>query len=58
MYEKKIKKRRYNYTGEMDLQGRACGFGEARDCEFPDLVYHGTFLNDEKHGLGEYIQVI
>ena len=44
--------REYDYEGEIDKKGKACGFGEAARTD-KDKVYAGTFLNDMKHGLGK-----
>ena len=40
----------YNYKGDLDSEGRACGFGEAmKQTSYAGFI--GTFLNDRPHGL-------
>ena len=40
----------YNYKGDLDSEGRACGFGEAVKTNSYD-AFRGTFFNDRPHGL-------
>ena len=44
--------REYDYKGEIDKKGKACGYGESTLVN-SDQTYKGTFLNDMKHGLGK-----
>ena len=41
----------YDYTGEMDQDGKACGQGVAVFVNDKDMRYEGTFLDDQPHGL-------
>ena len=41
----------YDYVGEVDMNGNACGHGIATN-EEDDLKKEGTFLNNEFHGIG------
>ena len=44
------------YTGELDSQGRACGYGKAKSKKHGSGTYQGSFYNDTAEGLqGEYI---
>ena len=51
----KIKKREYEYRGEVDMVGNASGFGTATctSWDYRGEVLKGTFLNNKPHGLGE-----
>ena len=40
----------HEYTGEIDSEQEACGWGTIVLAETPDLKYEGTFLNNQKHG--------
>ena len=45
----------YRYEGEIDSQGRACGFGIAKMINVKEeIVYQGYFFEDHFHGLGLY----
>ena len=46
----------YEYTGEMDQDGLACGFGKMSP-NWNSLEYEGTFLNDRKHGFCKYFRI-
>ena len=39
-----------NYSGELDLNGNAFGYGLAVNINFPELSYKSTWLNNEIHG--------
>ena len=41
---------KYRYEGDLDSEGRACGFGEAVKTNSYD-AFRGTFFNDRPHGL-------
>ena len=43
----------WRYTGEVDQEGKACGFGTAVSIDNPDKRYTGTFANGLIHGLGK-----
>ena len=42
------------YSGEVDLNGKACGRGVATLLDDPNIHYKGTFLNDQIHGITVY----
>ena len=42
----------YDYEGEIDEDGKACGVGIAR--REGSASYKGTFCNNMIHGIGEY----
>ena len=45
----------YLYAGELDSEGRACGFGVAKSKRQGFGTYQGSFLNDTAEGLlGEH----
>ena len=39
----------FTYTGELDQEGRACGYGKA--VKEPSHYYEGTWKDDVIHGL-------
>ena len=39
------------YTGEMDQEGNATGYGEAYNKINPRMRYSGTWLNNQMHGV-------
>ena len=53
----------YFYTGEVDQDGKACGYGsaynqvdsdwevEGEECPYPQETYEGTLFNDKPHGI-------
>ena len=42
------------YVGELDSENKACGVGELfRQENGKTIMFSGTFLNDQKHGIGE-----
>ena len=43
----------WEYKGEVDEQGMACGEGIATKIEGEKLVYKGMFLGNMPHGIGE-----
>lgn len=56
----------YKYQGEVDNEGKACGFGIAREIIDPKFAgdpndwdyfegnsYEGTWLDNKPHGVGE-----
>ena len=51
----------WEYTGEIDVKGKACGIGKAirqESGQFGNMQlcsFIGTFYNDLVHGLGKYI---
>ena len=49
-----------NYSGELDENGKACGFGVAvHKKEGFKRVYRGTWLDNKRHGLSKLpIQLI
>ena len=48
---------RFEYTGEVDMIGQACGFGEAvhTGSHVGNIKLRGTFLDNKIHGLGKCI---
>ena len=44
----------YDYEGEIDEQGKACGYGIAVSVKEPDSRWEGTFQNDLPHGFCRY----
>ena len=40
-----------DYSGEIDKDGYACGYGEAINAYRPEIKYTGTFLDDKPNGL-------
>lgn len=45
---------KWNYTGEIDEDGMACGFGEIVNLKGWDTCrFKGIFLNDRGHGFGK-----
>ena len=47
---------KYAYTGEVDKEGKACGFGTAVKMDArvdKTKKYTGTFLNDKLHGISK-----
>ena len=50
-----LKKRRdaYDYEGELDENGRICGYGKMVKCNDRATVLTGTFFNNLPHGLIE-----
>ena len=41
----------YNYEGELDLDGKATGYGIAIGSGDPNSKIEGTFLQDLRHGI-------
>ena len=41
----------WDYFGELDSNGNACGYGIARYSSFVNLKYEGTFLDNKYHGI-------
>ena len=41
----------YQYVGELDPQGKACGYGIATRVDDATWRYEGTFLDDKLEGL-------
>ena len=41
----------FEYTGELDQKGKACGFGVAVDKKDTEIVYEGTFLDNKKQNM-------
>ena len=52
-----IRGRFHEYTGELDYEGRACGYGvirwETTTYTAKTVRYEGTFLNDKWEGIGK-----
>ena len=52
-----IDRKLYEYSGELDADGKACGKGLATmtgsDC---GVVFEGTWLNDRLHGIGKHMK--
>ena len=44
----------YDYAGEMDCDGNACGFGVAVHSQHSDQWFNGTWLRDDIHGISQY----
>ena len=42
---------RYKYTGELDKDGNACGYGVAND--YYGGTYKGTWFNNTIHGISK-----
>ena len=42
----------FEYKGELDMEGKACGHGVAVHSKDPTIRYVGTWLDDEYHGIG------
>lgn len=42
----------FRYSGEIDAEGRACGYGVAVFQDDPNVKYKGTWLDDKYHGIG------
>ena len=48
----------WNYTGEIDEDGMACGFGEIVNLKGWDTCrFKGTFVNDRGHGFGKKFRI-
>ena len=43
----------YEYVGDVDSRGKACGSGVATKVGEPDFKYIGTFFNDLPEGIGK-----
>ena len=43
-----------DYEGEMDVEDKACGEGNAVAVNVADLSFKGTWLDDMRHGIGRY----
>ena len=43
--------RKYDFTGDLDTIGKACGFGVAIAVDDPNEKYIGTFRDDLPHGI-------
>ena len=41
----------YCYTGEVDQDGKICGYGSAFSQDFPENTFEGTHFNDKPHGI-------
>ena len=41
---------KFDYNGEVDSEGNACGFGEAVQPDEPSVKIRGTFLSNKAHG--------
>ena len=44
---------KYEYTGELDKDGNACGFGIAVGEIDKDARYESTWFQNKRHGIGE-----
>ena len=44
----------YDYVGEVDSKGKACGHGVATKFDDPDFKYIGTFIDDKPEGIGKF----
>ena len=45
---------KYEYKGELDLEGKACGHGIAVDAiDDDDVTTEGTFFANKFHGFGK-----
>ena len=56
MKNKKLTNRKghqYEYTGEVDQDGKLCGSGFYVPVGAPHIKYEGTFYNDVEHGISE-----
>ena len=42
-----------DYVGEIDKEGKACGIGMQMIAKTEEIKFYGTFLNDQKHGIGK-----
>ena len=47
-----------DYEGEIDWEDKACGEGNAVAVNVANLSFHGTWLNDMRHGFGMLESVI
>ena len=43
----------YLYTGEVDKNGKLCGYGVATRIDAPHIKLEGTFYKNREHGLGK-----
>ena len=43
----------YDYVGEVDSKGKACGHGVATKCDDSDFKYIGNFIDDKPEGIGK-----
>ena len=43
------------FSGEVDQQGNASGYGVATRVDLPGWKYEGTFFNNKLHGYGTLI---
>ena len=48
--------REYSYSGELDSDGKACGYGIAVSDDTETLS--GTFLNNKIHGIGKFLYFV
>ena len=39
------------YKGELDLDGKMCGFGKYYNEKHQSIIIEGTFMDDVRHGL-------
>ena len=39
------------YKGELDLDGKVCGFGKTYNEKYPNYTTEGTFVNERQHGI-------
>ena len=46
-----------DYSGELNAEGQACGFGVGIRKNNPDHKWEGTWYNNMKHGICEYSHI-